>query len=119
MILTAPAPAQPIEKQDLSNTYYYMHNYPNVIDMLNTNLLVAMNSLTKLFAVGSSDRVNAMQNYQPPFFEIDPDTYKIALNIDARFITSINTTAGDSFGHTFASEIFLNNRLYELLYGLP
>ena len=62
--------------------------------------------------------MNVRQNYQAPFFEMDPDTYKIALNIDARFVSSMNTTAGDSFGHTFTGEIFLT-RLYELVYGLP
>ena len=62
-----------------------MYYYHNVIEMLNTNLLDAMNSLRKLYAVGSSDRVHVINNIQPPFFEIDPDTYKTALNIDARF----------------------------------
>ena len=60
-----------------------MYNYANVIDMLNTNLLDAMSSLKIWFAVGSSDRANVIQNYQPPFFEIDLDTCKIALNVDA------------------------------------
>ena len=78
---TAPAPAQPIEKQDLSSTYYYMYNYHKVVDMSNTNLLDAMNSLKKMFVVGSSDRVNVIQNYQPPSFEIHPETYQKELII--------------------------------------
>jgi len=41
---TAPAPAQPIETQDITSTYY-MYSYHSVIGMLNTNLLDAMNSL--------------------------------------------------------------------------
>ena len=42
---TAPNPAQPPERQDLSSTYYYMYNYTIVIDMLNTNLQNAMSAL--------------------------------------------------------------------------
>ena len=45
MDATAPTPAQPLEKQDLSSTYCYMCNYRHVIDRLNDNIRNAMENL--------------------------------------------------------------------------
>ena len=43
-----------------------------------------MDGMKNMFTVGCSDRVNVIQDYQPPFFfKIDHDTYKIALDIYA------------------------------------
>ena len=72
----------PSERQDLSSTYYYMYNYTNVIDMLNTNLLDAMTKLIDEFTVLSDQ--DHIRNYVTPFFEIDPDSCKIVLNIHER-----------------------------------
>ena len=86
---TVPNPAQPLERQDLSSTYYYMYNYVNVIDMLNANLGTAMTQLTRLFE-NASDRAH-IQTYATPFFEIDPDTYKMVLDVDKRIFEVVNT----------------------------
>ena len=56
-----------------------------------------------------------LYNLKTPFFEIDPDTYKIVLNVDAQFLDCESTGATN---HRFTREI-LNTRLYELLCGLP
>ena len=55
MDATAPTPAQPLERQDLSSTFYYMYNYINIINMLNANLKTAMTELANKFA-NPSDR---------------------------------------------------------------
>ena len=102
-------------RQDISSTYYYVYNYIDVIDMLNDNLSSAMPALINQFT-NQSDRVHVLNNISAPFFEIDPETYKIVLNVDAQFLDCENTGATN---HRFTGDICLNTRLYELLYGSP
>ena len=52
--------------------------------MLNANLGTAMTQLTRLFK-NASDRAH-IQTYATPCFEIDPDAYKIVLNVDPQFL---------------------------------
>jgi len=109
---TAPTPAPPLVAQDLSSTYYYVYNFISVINMLNENLQIAITELAKLFT-NASDR--NYFSFQKLFFEMDPDSYKISFNIEDGFTYHANIQTGN----TFKGEIYLNTRLYELLYGLP
>ena len=70
--------------------------------MLNDNLSIAMPALVNKFK-NDSDRANVLNNISAPFFEIDPDTYKIVLNVDAQFLDCENTGATN---HRFTGEIF-------------
>ena len=77
MDATAPTPEKPLQRQDLSSTYYYVYNYIDVINLLNKNLETAMLTLAAGFPAGE-DREH-IQKYATPFFEIDHDTCKIVL----------------------------------------
>ena len=77
MDATAPTPEKPLQRQDLSSTYYYVYKY---IDMLNKNLETAMLNLAAEFTDGQ-DRTH-IQTYATPCFEIDPETCKIVFNVD-------------------------------------
>ena len=83
--------------------------------MLNDNLSIAMPALINKFN-HESYRANVFNNISAPFFEIYPETYKIVLHVDAQVLDCENTGAPN---HRFTGEIFLNTRLYELLYELP
>ena len=66
--LVAPDPLPPLDKQDISSSFYYVHNYGHFITMVNTTLLGCMNDLR--FAVGGPGTV--LDTVQPPFLDFDP-----------------------------------------------
>ena len=89
---TAPTPIKPLERQDLSSTYYYMCKYSNFIDMLSTNLELAMTESNRRF--NNLSDLEHIETYSPPIFEIDPDFCQIVLNMHEIFTTSDNPATG-------------------------
>ena len=68
--------------------------------MLNDSLSIAMPALINKFQ-NLSDRANLLKKISAPFFEIDPDTYKIVSNVDTRFLDCEITSATN---HRFTGE---------------
>ena len=76
---TAPTP-EPLNSQDISSTDYYMYNYQYVIKMFNRCLSGIWTQVCNRIT-NSSDR-QALRGLAVPFFELDVDRLKIALNQD-------------------------------------
>ena len=73
----APEPLPPLDKQDISSSYYYVHNYGHFINMVNTALANSMSDLKNQPGVGG-----ALANVQPPFLDFDPITNRVILHAD-------------------------------------
>ena len=74
--LVAPDPMPPLDKQDISSSYYYVHNYGHVITMVNTALANSMSDLKNQPGAG------ILAEVQPPFLDFDPITNRVILHAD-------------------------------------
>ena len=120
--LTAPIPLTPNDVQDLSSTYYFVYNIQNVVEMLNAGFTKAVAELLKLMgyippkvppdpnAAPIPTVIQAFLAATAPFFELDTNTNRLVINVDALFVKS---TIG-----SYTGNIYINTRLYEMLSGL-
>ena len=106
----APEPLPPLDKQDISSSYYYVHNYGHFINMVNTALLGCMNDLR--FAVGGPTTV--LDTVQPPFLDFDPITNRVILHADILWFDEVIPIKRN----VNPIEIYFNERLYDLFVGL-
>ena len=81
----SPKPLAPIAAQDLTGTYYFMNNFSQFQDMLNTALLSAWNSLKM---TGGSWPLRA------PYVEFDSTSNRFILNADLNLCNSLDQSAG-------------------------
>ena len=108
--LVAPDPLPPLDKQDISSSFYYVHNYGHFITMVNTALLGCMNDLR--FAVGGPGTV--LDTVQPPFLDFDPITNRVILHADILWFDEVIPIKRN----VNPIEIYFNERLYDLFVGL-
>ena len=105
-------PSFPSKVNDPSSTYYHVHSYQRIIDMINTTLL---NMFNDIFPGGD--------HYNPPYMEWDNNTCTAAINADSYWF---DTTPNNQFlgppGFVLSGqkyEIYFNTRLYQLFNTLP
>ena len=110
---TVQPPSFPDKVDDPSSTYYHVHSYQHVIDMINTVLVFLYN---KIIPYGGA-------HYNPPYMEWDNNTYTASINVDPQ---TFDTTPSNQFlGNGFQSagndryDIYFNTRLYQLFNTLP
>jgi len=115
---TAPTPPAPINSQDLSSSYYYVYNYQHFIHLINKAMETAWANLL----ASSPIVVDLVGDTIPPFIDFNPDTNRVMLTADNRLFNS-EVGALDLDPETTDGAIHLrllfNDRLYELLSGLP
>jgi hypothetical protein len=105
---TAPLPAPPTVKQDISSAYYFVYNYQHFINLVNTALKNAWSTLpSSLSTIWDS----AFDKAVAPFFDYDVGTNRVILSADERL--------GKPVSGTMFLELQFNERLYELFAGLP
>ena len=75
--LHAKDPQPLLDKQDLSSSYYYVHNYGNFIKLVNTALADCLSDLKNQPGTGG-----LLANVQPPFLDFDPITNRVILHAD-------------------------------------
>ena len=108
---TAAIPAPPMIKQDMSSTYYYVHNYSHFIDLINAAFVTSYNSLWTLIPKSASS-VSPIDPTTSPFLDFDTVSNRVMLYADKAFYT----TASANNPHI---DIYFNERLYNLFVGLP
>ena len=111
--LVAPDPLPPLDKQDISSSFYYVHNYGHFITMVNTALLGCMNDLR--FATGGGSAAGSLlDGVQPPFLDFDPITNRVILHADILWFDEVIPIQSN----VNPIEIYFNERLYDLFVGL-
>lgn len=99
-----PLPRPPVVEQDLTSEYYYVRNYSDFIDMINT-------TLSTLFV-----NIMAIGHYNPPYMEWDNASCTASLYADTYYFDlngNTNPFTGDT-GRIRKFEIYFNTRLYQL-----
>jgi hypothetical protein len=110
---TAPLPPPPYVKQDFSSKYYYIYNYRHFVDMINTALSTSFENLRDaLPKIGGASPIDATV---APYLDFDPLTNRVILHADQTFYD--DTWA--ALSGVQAIKIYFNERLYDLLIGLP
>ena len=110
---TVQPPSFPDKVDDPSSTYYHVHSYQHVIDMIKSLLVFLYN---QIIPYGGA-------HYNPPYMEWDNNTYTASINVDPQ---TFDTTPSNQFlGNGFQSagtdryDIYFNTRLYQLFNTLP
>ena len=88
--------------QSLGSDYYYVKDYRDFIDMVNTAFKTAFTALT-------AQATSVAASFQP-FLEFDPVTYKCILNTESLWFNPAVTMS--------PVRIYFNSRLHELFVGL-
>ena len=106
--LVAPVAMPPLEKQDLSGSYYYIYNYFHFIKMINMALETAVRDLVRQWRVENGVSTGYFfDNVVGVYFDFDTTTNRAILNLDA------------DFANSSPMEVYFNDRLYRLFTGLP
>ena len=108
--LTAPTPAPPISKQDLSSTYYYIYNYGNFINMVNTALQTAFATL-RAFNPGVFENPSVCV---APYLDFDSTTNRVILHAEQTRYDETYT----SIANAALIKIYFNERLFDLFIGM-
>ena len=110
---TSPLPSPPYVKQDFSSKYYYIYNYRHFIDMINTALNTSFANLRDaLPKIGAASPIDATV---APYLDFDPLTNRAVLHADQTFYDDTWV----ALSGIQAIKIYFNERLYDLLIGLP
>ncbi|MFM7985453.1 MAG: phage minor capsid protein, partial [Candidatus Fonsibacter sp.] len=110
---TAPVPEPPINKQDLTSNYYYVHNYNHLMGMINLALETAFSLL--IVDLLRLDNNTPLDTTVSPLLDFDPHKNKIILYADFFAYDEVYT----GITGTTPVEIYFNERLYDLCIGLP
>ena len=116
---TAAIPAPPMIKQDMSSTYYYVHNYSHFINLINIALDTSYNtlraSIPKEFHISPVDATTA------PFLDFDTTLNRVVLYADNVFYSFSSTEVEfeTELDDNPRVQIYFNERLYNLFVGLP
>ena len=82
-----PSPAPPITNQDNTSRYYWMYNYQEFVNLINTALQTAFNNLNATI-VGLG---GALPTALPPFIGLNQNTYYFSLYADTTYDTNSGT----------------------------
>jgi len=107
--LWAKPPQPPLDKQDLSSSYYYVHNYGHFINLVNIALADCLTDLKNQPGTGGS-----LANVQPPFLDFDPITNRVILHADILWYDQVIPRRRN----VSPILIYFNERLYDLFVGL-
>ena len=108
---TAAIPDPPMIKQDISSTYYYVHNYSHFINLINAAFATSYNSLWTLIPKSASS-VSPIDPTTSPFLDFDTVSNRVMLYADKAFYTTASA-------NNPRIDIYFNERLYNLFVGLP
>ena len=105
---------RPTGGQDLSGTYYHVHNYTHFVNLVNKALIIALNNLKSLLPTDALGRT-ALYATVAPYLDFDPTTNRVILHAHQFFFDEV---AAETAGIKIV-EIYFNERLYDLFVGLP
>ncbi|MFM7978801.1 MAG: phage minor capsid protein, partial [Candidatus Fonsibacter sp.] len=106
--------SNPTGGQDLSGTYYHVHNYIHFINIINKALGVSLNSLRR-YMPQNDQGATLIDASVAPYLDFDPTTSRVILHAHQFFFDEVGATAN----HLYIVQIYFNERLYELFVGLP
>jgi len=117
---TADNAASPMNGQDFSGNHYYVYNYSDWIQMVNTGFTAAVKDLqNKLIAASTASSPTPLTAFTAqgsangsavPFMMIDLQALTCVLNVDLNWYDS---------SATGKAAVYFNTRLYELFVGFP
>ena len=76
---TATVKPNPTGGQDLSGTYYHVHNYVHFINLVNKALAVALSTLKRVMPQNNQG-VSLIELAAAPYLDFDPTTNRVILH---------------------------------------
>ena len=100
--------------QDLSGTYYHVHNYVHFINLVNKALALAFSNLRNLMPQNDQG-ATLIDLATAPYLDFDPTTNRVILHAHQFFFDEV----GAAIQNVRYVQIYFNERLYDLFVGLP
>ena len=104
----------PTGGQDLSGTYYHVHNYVHFINIVNKALAEALSSLINVMPQNKQG-ATLIDLAVAPYLDFDPTTNRVILHAHHLLFDEVATTLQGIYN----VQIYFNERLYDLFVGLP
>ncbi|MFM7981412.1 MAG: phage minor capsid protein [Candidatus Fonsibacter sp.] len=111
---TTKVQLNPMGGQDLSGTYYHVHNYIHFINLINKAFASALNIL-RSYMPQNDQGATLIDAAVALYLDFDPTTNRVILHAHQSFFDEVGTTVNDLYN----VQIYLNERLYDLFVGLP
>ncbi|MFM7984979.1 MAG: phage minor capsid protein, partial [Candidatus Fonsibacter sp.] len=100
--------------QDLSGTYYHVHNYIHFINIINKAFDVALNNI-RSYMPQNDQGATLIDAAVSPYLDFDPTTNRVILHAHQFFFDEVGVAIS---GGRYV-KIYFNERLYDLFVGLP
>ncbi|MFM7985138.1 MAG: phage minor capsid protein, partial [Candidatus Fonsibacter sp.] len=103
----------PTGGQDLSGTYYHVHNYTHFINLINKALDSALSNLISYMP--QNDQGATILDYAvAPYLDFDPTTNRVILHAQQFYFDEMGPVVRGGY----IIKIYCNERLYDLFVGL-